>query len=590
MSDKIDEIVDRLIKGGRGSGKRGHKTPLAPVSDIKREFDPEKKKKILSSDKRAAKKEVKDHSPEELQSKIDNHKELSENKFLSPASRESYAAKHKALISHQKKMKLKETISPEKKPEGIASRPGPFGNINKGGPGSGKKGHMGVTPDRTQRERNKQKAGDALQTSKDAKRIIAELDLGKEDLKELRDYASAEGITPSQFIVNNKEHIKTNLKKGGPGSGKKGHKTSGKIEPKHFEPNPNLRDKNKDLDRLTPEQSAERKRKKEEYQKQNRKERLKERADEAHRQGNHKEYEKLISQVRAIKTYSGNPASDAVSPTSHGTKPEGKGKYGVEGGKYLDPASEGASAAMTDNRRANTEKYLEQLKTSLSLERDPEAQKGFKKDIADIEKELKMNKSIEALYHLKQLAETGRIKPKQKRNMRKGEEIEKVLPLAAAAKTAGRIVQNAIKPTPAGEGSDVVPGSPDGPSVAHGSGGGKAPKGPGKKIKKSFAERLLEMRKGGIGSGRKGHHSIGRDYGDNEHDSVFEDSRYDSTQEREIFMDKMHDAIKREEDRADQRIKEKESTAKRGMSRKPKKEAPKKTLLQKLTQKIIDAI
>ena len=46
------------------------------------------------------------------------------------------------------------------------------------------------------------------------------------------------------------------MNKGGPGSGKK---SSGKIEPKHFEPNPNLRDKNKDLDRISPEESKKRK-------------------------------------------------------------------------------------------------------------------------------------------------------------------------------------------------------------------------------------------------------------------------------------------------------------------------------------------
>ena len=201
---------------------------------------------------------------------------------------------------------------PKPRGTGISQGSGASGGygLKKGGPGSGKKGHMGVTPDKTQRERNRQKAGDALQTSKDAKRIMAELDLNKEDMKEIRDYASAEGITPSQFIVNNKDHIKTNLKKGGPGSGKKGHKTSGKIEPKHFEPNANLRDKNKDLDRLTPEQSAERKRKKEEMQGQRRKERLKERADAAHKAGDHKEYEKLISQVRSIDPYKGDPAAE----------------------------------------------------------------------------------------------------------------------------------------------------------------------------------------------------------------------------------------------------------------------------------------
>ena len=331
-----------LKKGGVGSGKRGHKTADyggieggafggGPASDSKREIDPEKKKKILASDKKAVRSASKDLSHEELQSKIDSHKDLSESEHLSPASRESYAAKHKALLAVQKKKGPKPEAPAA---EGISSRPGPFGNINKGGAGSGRKGHMGVTPDKTQRERNRQKAGDALQTSKDAKRIISELGLDKEDLKELRDYASAEGITPSQFIVNNKDHIKTNLKKGGPGSGKKGHKTSGKIEPKHFEPNANLRDKNKDLDRLTPEQSAERKRKKEEMQGQRRKERLKERADAAHRAGDHKEYEKLISQVRSIDPYKGDPAAEgnkASRQDASGTRPKSDlGKSEIE--------------------------------------------------------------------------------------------------------------------------------------------------------------------------------------------------------------------------------------------------------------------
>ena len=99
----------------------------------------------------------------------------------------------------------------------------PDKKIKKGGPGSGRKGHMGVTPSKSVRERNRQKAGEAIQSSRDAKRIIAELGLNREDLKEIRDYASAEGISPSQFIVNNKDHIKTNLKKGGPGSGRKAH-------------------------------------------------------------------------------------------------------------------------------------------------------------------------------------------------------------------------------------------------------------------------------------------------------------------------------------------------------------------------------
>ena len=42
--------------------------------------------------------------------------------------------------------------------------------------------------------------------------------------------------------------------------------------------------------------------------------------------------------------------------------------------------------------------------------------------------------------------------------------------------------------------------------------------------------------------------------------------------------------------RAGQRIKERESQATRGISRKPKKATPKKTLMQRLVQKVIDAI
>ena len=70
-----------------------------------------------------------------------------------------------------------------------------------------------------------------------------------------------------------------------------------------------------------------------------------------------------------------DPAAEVRTPTSHGTKPEGKGKYGVEGGKFVSPASEGASASM--------------------------------------------KKSLDTLFYMKQLAEEGRLKPKQKRNIRK---------------------------------------------------------------------------------------------------------------------------------------------------------------------------
>ena len=56
-------------------------------------------------------------------------------------------------------------------------------------------------------------------------------------------------------MSNTIDEIIDHLIKGGPGSGKKG---SGKIEPKHFEPNPNLRDKDKDLDRISPEEGKKR--------------------------------------------------------------------------------------------------------------------------------------------------------------------------------------------------------------------------------------------------------------------------------------------------------------------------------------------
>ena len=103
---------------------------------------------------------------------------------------------------------------------------------------------------------------------------------------------------------------------------------------------------------------------------------------------------------------------------------------------------------------------------------------------------------------------------------------------------------------------------------------------------KSIGERL--MTKGGIGSGRKGHHTFSDD--GYEHDSVFEDSRFDNTQEREIFNDKMKAAAEREERKAEQRLREKESTAKRGISRKAPKAPEKKSFLQRLGQGIIDRI
>ena len=165
--------------------------------------------------------------------------------------------------------------------------------------------------------------------------------------------------------------------------------------------------------------------------------------------------------------------------------------------------------------------------------------------------------------------------------------VEKVLPLAAAAaKTAGRIVQNAVKSPDAGKGSDKVPGGPGGPSAAAGGGTGSGKESGVPKMTKSIGERL--MTKGGIGSGRKGHHTFSDD--GYEHDSVFEDSRFDNTQEREIFNDKMKAAAEREERKAEQRLREKGSTAKRGISRKAPKAPEKKSFLQRLGQGIIDRI
>ena len=724
----IDEIIDRLIKGGPGSGKRGHKSAPAPVnfdshgnyrkedyphqkeeatpvSDTKREMDPDKKKKTLASDRKVARKQVKGHSPEELQSKIDSHKELSESQHLSPASRESYAAKHKALVQIQKKNKKASEISPPKKEEGVAtSTPGPFGNIRKGGPGSGKKGHMGVTPDKSTREKNQQKAGEVRDTGREARKIAAELDLSKDDMKEIRDYASAEGISPSQFIVNNKDHIKTNLKKGGPGSGRKGHTTNRDDEPKRRE------DISEALDDVSenadfPWNSV-----------------LGKFADEdlSFLDNKDKFLDDVVGEYKNIADQNNaqidiDEAYDEAEDFFNQYKESlGSLKKGGPGsGRKGHKTSEGASAAMSDNRRANTEKYLDQLKTSLSLETDPAAKADFEKDIKDIEAELKANKpdeahdlmsqmkapgvgsmakadwedkidkSLDTLFYMNQLANQGRIKPKNKRggrirksitdhilekkqgvpkgvdpakhercvmdvksqgndkssafaicnsSMKKGVEprlptdvgpegpeddwvvpsvtdkvppkqspavmkgkkdkIEKLAPLAVpAVKTVARVVQNAVKPTEAGKGSDVVPGSPDGPSVAHGSGGAKPSKGPqAPKISKSLAERLDEMLKGGPGSGRKGH-SLGSDYGESEHDSVFS-SGYDNTGEREAFMDKMKAAVAREEERAEQRIKEKvgKRDATSNISRKGGKKPEKKSFLQRLGQGIIDRI
>ena len=185
---------------------------------------------------------------------------------------------------------------------------------------------------------------------------------------------------------------------------------------------------------------------------------------------------------------------------------------------------------------------------------------------------------------------TDKVPPKPSPSVTKSKDkVEKVLPIAAG-KAALRIAQNAVKSPDAGKGSDKVPGGPGGPSAAAGGGTGSSRGPSAPQISKSLAERLDKMLKGGIGSGRKGHHSIGRDYSDSEHDSVFEDSAYDNTGEREAFKDKMKAAAAREEERASQRIKEKESTAERGVSRKGGKKPEKKSFLQRIGQGIIDRI
>ena len=404
-------------------------------------------------------------------------------------------------------------------------------------------------------------------------------------------------------MSNTIDKIIDHLIKGGPGSGKKG---SGKIEPKHFEPNPNLRDKDKDLDRISPEEGkkrrAEAKRLLEERVAARQKTKMEKGGigsgkkghttqkdleslkgnmgrhhimqygdkgtafSESHRQGKSEVFHHEPTNSYHVVTEGGgvnelkdhpnfkrlgaphkkDPAAEVRTPTSHGTKPEGKGQYGVEGGKFVSPSSEAASASM--------------------------------------------KKSLETLFYMKQLAEEGRLKPKQKRNIKKSDEkLEKFL-AGAALKTGARVIQNLVKPASSGGGekADDVPGSPDGPSVAAGGGTGKQDKGPGKKMSKSLFERILE--KGGIGSGRKGHNPIGRDFSDEAHESVFEDNQFDNVGEREAFKDKMIAAANREEEKATQRIKEKESTAERGISRKEHKAPQKKSLLHRISQKIIDII
>ena len=374
--------------------------------------------------------------------------------------------------------------------------------IRKGGVGSGKRGHMGVTPSKSVREANRQKAGDVLQSSREAKRIIAELDLGKEDLREIRDLASAEGISPSQFIVNNKDHIKTNLKKGGVGSGRRGHKTAnyGGVEGGLFGGKPQQLSSNPaSKESLASDKKVARK-----YAK-----------DDSH--------EELQNKINSHKELSES--------------------------KHLSQASRDGYAAKhkvllaVQKKRAKNAPEPKQEGSSLPGPFGNIARKS--EDLLSLWEELNT--------------------------------LEKLLPLAGA-KTAVRVVQNAVKPASAGEGSDKVPGGPGGPSAASGGGTGKQSKGSGKK-----------MSKGGIGSGKRGHHTFSSD--GEEHDSVFEDSKYDSTQEKLSHIDKIRAAADRMEE--DYKRQDKTKGSKRptsSISRKPKKEKEKPSLFHRIGQKLIDLV
>ena len=657
MSDKIDEIIDRLIKGGRGSGRRGHKT--APVSDIQRQLNPENKKKILASDKKAVRGASKDLSHEELQSKIDGHRELSENKFLSPASRESYSAKHKALLAVQKKKGPKPEAPKEE--EGISSRPGPFGNINKGGAGSGKKGHT---------TGHQMISGTTAQTNYDFNKKFKHAPVNKDiSVKSPNQDLWHHGDIPKGSTVSNlsgglhvkfpKGHAKENaghreygvkinshesniknveegLRKGGPGSGRKG---SGKIEPKHFEPNPNLRDKDKKLDRLTPEQVKARNSERDRRMKEDIEARKRGEEPNYDRPSNTAHLDKSLETLFYMKQLAeegrlkpkqkrnmkksllehllekGGPGSGKKGHTTNHEERNKLAADAIKGSKasemypldsFMTDAldEEGGLDYMLNNEEEFNQKMVNKHVQSVGSVQPEYLKEAITYSLADIKAKLGLNKSED--LEKKQGVPKGVDPAKHERCVMDvkasgkdkssayaicNSSMNKVLPLAG--KTIFRTIQNLVKPAGGSDGSeaDKPVGGYDGASVAHGSGGAKKEKGPGKKMKKSLLDHLLE--KGGIGSGRKGHHSIGRDYSDDAHDSVFEDNEFDNVGEREAYKDKMIAAANREEEKASQRIKEEDATRRggpRGPSRKHHSAPEKKSLLQRIGQKIIDAI
>jgi hypothetical protein len=83
--------------------------------------------------------------------------------------------------------------------------------IEKGGPGSGKRGVGFRSAEQRKRQQDKNKK--QLEESKAARSIIAKYNLTKEELSELRDLAAAEGVKPSTFIANNEQHIVNNFRK-----------------------------------------------------------------------------------------------------------------------------------------------------------------------------------------------------------------------------------------------------------------------------------------------------------------------------------------------------------------------------------------
>ena len=95
-------------------------------------------KKQISAARKKSKAGVKDSSDKQLQSKIDSHKELSENRLLGQDRRDHHTDQHKTLLSVQKKRGKDAAKAKAKKEERGPIPSGPWGNIKKGGPGSGK--------------------------------------------------------------------------------------------------------------------------------------------------------------------------------------------------------------------------------------------------------------------------------------------------------------------------------------------------------------------------------------------------------------------------------------------------------------------